>query len=72
MTALASRVSTKLTPDSPVVSAALEHDARNLLELLACRHGRSVSAELRAAVRRHLTEAAVEGLLPEAFSRPSP
>lgn len=62
-TALAARISTKLDPDSPVVSAAIEDDARRLLELLATRRGRSLSAEVRAAVRWHLERAVMDGTL---------
>jgi hypothetical protein len=56
-------VSTKLGND-PVVSAAIERDGRRLLELLAARNGRSLSAEVRAAVRDHLARAISTGALP--------
>jgi plasmid stability protein len=55
-------VSTKLGND-PVVSAAIERDGRRLLELLAARNGRSLSAEVRAALRNHIARAIARGAL---------
>jgi hypothetical protein len=55
-------ISTKLGHD-PVVSAAIEREGRRLLERLAARNGRSLSAEVRAALHNHLAKAILSGEL---------
>jgi hypothetical protein len=63
MASLSSVVATNLRPDSPAVSAAIERDGRRLLVLLADRNGRSLSAEVRAALRNHIARAIASGEL---------
>ena len=63
MATLTSVAATNLSPDSPAVSAAIERDGRRLLELLAARNGRSLSAEIRAALRNHIARAISSGAL---------